>query len=214
MWRKTINAFSRKSAYICDFVASISNTRGTIYYDSFITARESSWNIRKHNINHNLLLNRLISNNHPAYKAVVFDKDGTLICFDTMWIPWAKYVAHRCVDSTSFRIIHSLSKALNVELREQIFSILGVCAQDSKTHPGLLAEGTTAQILEAISNMLISQGVPAKKAQQLTSRYINEHTVTPDHISPLHNLKELFTILRQHNIRIAVCTSDSRLGLL
>ncbi|KAF6774091.1 hypothetical protein AHF37_06263 [Paragonimus kellicotti] len=202
MWRKTVNAFSKKSNCVFNLIASVSNIRGTAFYDSFIIARESPKNTEGNNINHNLLLHRLISDSHPAYKAVIFDKDGTLICFNTMWLPWAKHVAR------------SISEALNVELHEQIFSILGVCAQNSEISPGLLAEGTTAQISEAITSLLISRKVPPGKAQELTSRYINEHTITPDHISPLHNLKELFTILRQHNIRIAVCTSDSRLGTL
>ena len=44
---------------------------------------------------------------------VIFDKDGTLVCFHTMWSPWATSLAAR------------MKRATGNDLTEQLYDLLG-----------------------------------------------------------------------------------------
>ncbi|TGZ62692.1 hypothetical protein CRM22_007285 [Opisthorchis felineus] len=134
----------------------------------------------------------------PVYKAIVFDKDGTLICFDSMWVPWAKQVAT------------SISAAVKLDVQEDIFTVLGVCSKTSRIQPGLLAEGTKSQICEAITGILTRKNISRAHAHEISAHHINCCIPQPQHVNQLEDLRQLFTVLRQHDIRVAVCTSDSR----
>ncbi|OON21850.1 hypothetical protein X801_02249, partial [Opisthorchis viverrini] len=127
------------------------------------------------------------STKRPVYKAVVFDKDGTLICFDSMWVPWAKQVATR------------ISAAVKLDVQEEIFTVLG-----------LLAEGTKSQICEAITGILTRKNISRADAHEISAHHINRCIPQTQHVNQLEDLPQLFTVLRQHDIRVAVCTSDSR----
>ncbi|EJW75985.1 hypothetical protein WUBG_13105, partial [Wuchereria bancrofti] len=70
---------------------------------------------------------------------VIFDKDGTLICFHSTWVPWAINVAKK------------ISEAINMNVEKEIYSLLGLHEKEQKVKSGLLAEGTMAQIRDAIA---------------------------------------------------------------
>lgn len=51
---------------------------------------------------------------------------------------------------------------MNVE--QEIYSLLGLHEQEQRVQPGLLAEGTMAQIRDAIARLLIDRGIEASEA--------------------------------------------------
>uniref|UniRef100_A0A915PC07 Uncharacterized protein n=1 Tax=Setaria digitata TaxID=48799 RepID=A0A915PC07_9BILA len=134
---------------------------------------------------------------------VIFDKDGTLICFHAIWVPWAINVAKR------------ISETTNMDVEAEIYSLLGLHKEERRVQPGLLAEGTMSQIRDAISRLLINRGIEAADAVKhvmaaiLESSDCNEHSV-----KEIFDLRSLFLQLRENGIKIAICTSDSRKGTI
>uniref|UniRef100_A0A915JU91 Uncharacterized protein n=1 Tax=Romanomermis culicivorax TaxID=13658 RepID=A0A915JU91_ROMCU len=87
------------------------------------------------------------------FSLIIFDKDGTLIRFDSMWIPWVRKLAS---------IIKNESKLKGVD--EDIFKLLGYSRKENQVKPGLLASGTTAQIKVALRGYLKSRGMQDTEA--------------------------------------------------
>ncbi|GAA47272.1 pyrophosphatase ppaX [Clonorchis sinensis] len=75
---------------------------------------------------------------------------------------------------------------------------------------GLLAEGTKSQICEAITGILTKKNISRAYAHEISAHHINCCIPQPQQVNQLEDLPQLFTVLRQHDIRVAVCTSDSR----
>ncbi|KAL3982010.1 Haloacid dehalogenase-like hydrolase family protein [Acanthocheilonema viteae] len=134
---------------------------------------------------------------------VIFDKDGTLICFHSTWVPWAINVAKKISESTK----------MNIE--QEIYSLLGLHEMEQRVQSGLLAEGTMAQIRDAIARLLINRGIEAAEVLKHVMAAILEANEASGHnVKEIFNLRLLFQQLRDHGIKIAVCTSDSRKGTL
>lgn len=134
---------------------------------------------------------------------VIFDKDGTLICFHSMWVPWAIHVARR------------ISEAINMNIEAEVHTLLGLCKEEQRVHSGLLAEGTMAQIRDAIARLLISRGIDATEAVEHVMAAIHESNKSNvKSVKGVCDVRSLFRQLRDNGIKIAICTSDSRQGTL
>ncbi|KAK4475945.1 hypothetical protein MN116_001184 [Schistosoma mekongi] len=140
----------------------------------------------------------LVSSKRPLFKSVIFDKDGTLVCFNSMWMPWAKNIANNI----------SCEIAQNIE--SEILTTLGCCPKTHIINPGVLAEGTKEQIIIILTDLLVSHGIPRSMAQIIVGRHVQVPTLVPDQIVQLHDLKSMFTTLKEHSVMTAICTSDSR----
>ncbi|PAA78948.1 hypothetical protein BOX15_Mlig009934g2, partial [Macrostomum lignano] len=144
------------------------------------------------------LHDKLVHNRSLRYRLVIFDKDGTLVCFHSMWAPWARGLANRLV------------KASGLDVAAKVYGILGVCEQTQRAGPGLLAEGTKAQMRVALAQMLAHEGMDKAKATAIVEACVPEPATDAEHVKELHDLSQLFEVLRQHGVKIAVCTSDQR----
>ena len=78
---------------------------------------------------------------------------------------------------------------------------------------GMLAEKTHPYIKEKVVEMLVKQGFHEWEAKKVLEKTWKD---TPENmqIKMTGNLRDLFSRLREKNIKIAICTSDSREGTL
>ncbi|KAL5022044.1 hypothetical protein ScPMuIL_001199 [Solemya velum] len=134
---------------------------------------------------------------------VIFDKDGTLICFHSMWSPWARKIAAK------------LSTASGLDIKDTVYNSLGYCSMTERVKPGMLAECTTTIIQEEMAKLLEKEGIEKDKAREIVkNNWVEGHTGDPEHLKSVTDVKTLFQILKGNNIKVAVCTADSRKGTM
>ena len=129
---------------------------------------------------------------------VVFDKDGTLIGFGTMWSDWAEELGRR------------LSEALDRDVRPPLYAMLGFdpATGDVAPHGGLAAT-PMARLRELTHAVLVADGVPADRATQAVDRAW--HAPDPETlVQPLGDLRALLLGIRAAGRRVAIATSDDR----
>uniref|UniRef100_A0A0N5C3E6 HAD family hydrolase n=1 Tax=Strongyloides papillosus TaxID=174720 RepID=A0A0N5C3E6_STREA len=132
---------------------------------------------------------------------IIFDKDGTLICFHAMWVPWV------------IGYVERIEKISGVYLSSTLYSRLGFCIEQRKVIPGLLAEGTMKQIKDTSLNVLMDYGVPNEECYKIinkVSKQMDEEQKNSKLIEEITDIRRLFITLKNDNIKIAICTSDSR----
>ncbi|GAB1602002.1 uncharacterized protein LOC115221581 isoform X1 [Argonauta hians] len=141
------------------------------------------------------------SSQRKKMSLVIFDKDGTLICFQSLWVPWAKNLAEK------------LSAATGIPLQKKVYDMLGYCTLSNKVVPGLLAEATGPIIKEELIKLLIKEGFSAQRAQELADENLEfaDHK-SSENLRSLADLQLLFNVLKQKKVKVAICTADSRKG--
>merc|ERR1712106_1100454 len=77
---------------------------------------------------------------------VIFDKDGTLVCFHTMWNSWCEELARRMCAET------------DTDMAGDVYELMGYDLDTKKIRMGMLAEKTHPYIKEKVVEMLIKQG--------------------------------------------------------
>ncbi|XP_076806175.1 phosphoglycolate phosphatase-like isoform X2 [Clavelina lepadiformis] len=139
--------------------------------------------------------------NHPnePIKLVIFDKDGTLTSFDSMWAPWCKEVANQLQQKTGFDVSNEAYRSFNYD------PVTG------KIGKGPLAENTHAHVHTDLASIL-SENYPFS--------YDEIYKIVFDVCKNLQSMKPVveatcdvtpvFSALKDSNIKIAVCTSDNR----
>ena len=127
---------------------------------------------------------------------VIFDKDGTLVCFHTMWTPWCTSLAAR------------MNRATGNDMAEQLYDLLGYDHNEQKVRIGPLAENTHPQIRDKIEEMLtISHDMTPKQAKQVVDHTWRE---TPEDmkIKLTGNLPELFIRLKNQGVKVRILFLD------
>lgn len=132
-------------------------------------------------------------------EVVIFDKDGTLVCFHTMWNSWCEELANRMNEETSS------------DLSTDVYELMGYDSETKKIGMGMLAEKTHPYIKQKVVEMLMKQGFNEWEAKQVLEKTWKD---TPENmqIKMTGNLRALFTRLQEKGIKVAICTSDSREG--
>uniref|UniRef100_A0A915NB30 Uncharacterized protein n=1 Tax=Meloidogyne javanica TaxID=6303 RepID=A0A915NB30_MELJA len=153
----------------------------------------------KADIGDQILINRKQQSN--KHSLVIFDKDGTLICFQSMWVPWTK------------ETVKNLCEASKLEIADEVYSLLGYCPIQERVRSGLLAHGTMQQIRERIKALLIECGMEEEEAFEMVSDSVTDcNTSCPKTLKQIHDLRALFSGLKELGLKIAICTADSRIG--
>jgi phosphoglycolate phosphatase len=129
---------------------------------------------------------------------VVFDKDGTLIEFGSMWSGWATTLAG------------SLSAATGRPIEAPLYAMLGFDPATGRiVAGGGLAATPMARLRERTLDVLVEAGL----TEQAAERALATAWHAPDPVGlarPLADLGVLFGRLRADGRRIAVATSDDR----
>ncbi|KAL3103277.1 hypothetical protein niasHS_002463 [Heterodera schachtii] len=140
---------------------------------------------------------------HPRPQLVIFDKDGTLICFHSLWVPWVRSFAEK------------VEEAGIDGIAPKVFHALGFCPVLKKVKRGLLAEGTMRQIRDRVVHLLVQNGLERGESLNVVEKAIHGTSEVPfaeRTVRQLHDLEGLFARLKELGIKIAICTADSRAG--
>jgi len=135
-----------------------------------------------------------------SFKAqgIIFDKDGTLIDFDTMWGGWVGYLADQ---------LHAIS---GLPVREPLCEAMGYDDANKKVlAQGKLAAATISELHQTTVEVIRSLGTNKKQAEQIVA----EGWCIPDPVilaKPVTDTRELFYKLYQQNIKIGIATADDR----
>jgi phosphoglycolate phosphatase-like HAD superfamily hydrolase len=129
---------------------------------------------------------------------VIFDKDGTLLDFHSIWSTRAIELGSR------------MERVTGLPLAEKLYGAMGFHAD---THwldtEGPLARGTMADLKALLFDVLLGSGLSHESA----ARTVTQIWYTPDALAelrPLADIPALFRALRESDMRIAVATMDDR----
>ena len=129
---------------------------------------------------------------------VVFDKDGTIIDFGSMWSGWA------------VALVGDLSAATGRPIAAPLYAMLGVDPVTGTVHPGGgLAATPMSRLRDRTRDVLVASGLSETDAE----RALEVAWHAPDPVAsarPVTDLRALFDRLRGSGRRIAVATTDDR----
>ena len=138
-------------------------------------------------------------------KVLVFDKDGTLIDFHTIW-------GSRMVSAAES--IVSACKGGD-DLRDRLFRTVGFSLERNRTLGcGPLATAPIAELETIVATVLYQAGISWDEAVTLSVEHLTKRMAAPpavDEIRPGANLVSLLGSFRDADIRLAVATTDNRL---
>jgi phosphoglycolate phosphatase len=130
-------------------------------------------------------------------RAVLFDKDGTLIDFRATWLPAYEAIVRRLVDSDE-------------QAADRLLTAGGYDRASGRIDPtSVLAAGTNVEIA-ALWAGLIGHDDVAALATRVNLEFM-QHAETS--LVPVTDLPALFRGLRRRGLRLGVATNDSELAL-
>ena len=135
-----------------------------------------------------------------AIDGVIFDKDGTLMEFQSFWLP------------VTYRVISRLCNeyGLDALIKKDCINALGIDENDCIDPEGQLAIGTYATISTSLQNVLLGHGKNVQSYQfqkEITQWFEEESEKQTCHFTT--DLKQLCDYLHEKNIHVAVATTDN-----
>jgi phosphoglycolate phosphatase len=138
----------------------------------------------------------LLKNFNP--KAIIFDKDGTLIDFDAMWGSWSLQLAER------------LQASIELDVRQALCECYGYDLSRRKVLPdGKLSCTPMWRLRELMFEVVASFGVTEIDASRAVARAWH----VPDPVllaRPFTDIQKLFLNIHRLGIKIAIATTDDR----
>jgi phosphoglycolate phosphatase len=138
---------------------------------------------------------------HPildGVDVVVFDKDGTLISFEAMWVGWARQLGGR------------LELATRRPVAGDVYATIGFDPTADRVVPGGPLAVATMDGIHELVGAVLRRWCPSVSAAR---RILAEAWDEPDPVAtavPLANLAALLGAIRATGRRIAVATTDDR----
>ena len=141
-------------------------------------------------------------------KAIVFDKDGTVVDFEKLWIPVTRAAAYAAAKEYG----------LPSELTEEYLSKLGIVDENTVDIKGAVPRGAHTEIVGYFAEKLAKIGVFPNKdelAYEVLIKYDREAKRKYGRIEPTcENAKEVLSSLRARGITLALITADNKAGAL
>lgn len=136
-------------------------------------------------------------------KGILFDKDGTLIDFYTVYVQAVKQLVDQLLAD------YGLSE--NSLLKEEL--LRGIGLQGDQVDPkGIMASGTSEDFAEAFSELLGNNHVDSRKLENLHSWISRELFLLTrsniDQMKQTADLPELLSQLQRYGIKVGIATAD------
>ena len=136
-------------------------------------------------------------NNSYSIKAVLFDKDGTLIDCNGAWFPIYMEIAKQLTNN-------------NIEKTRELIEAGGGDFYNKTLLSGsVLSAGTTTEICETWAKVLVD--INPEQIEQCYNKVSSE--LLPKYMVEIVNTKSLFDELSQMGIKVGIATMDSVSGL-
>ncbi|AOM83502.1 HAD family hydrolase [Salisediminibacterium beveridgei] len=142
-----------------------------------------------------------IGNHTLPIDTVIFDKDGTLVDFESLWFTW--------LDD-----IHSyLTSSFSIEdpnFKDELYQALGIAGRDIDPMSPL-AIGSLNDSKVIISFKLYIKGVPWDQAVELVTKsidYANERQSKSDAIRPVQGIERVLEEMKSIGMKLGVMTAD------
>lgn len=105
-----------------------------------------------------------------------------------------------------------MEQITGLQLRSILLENLGVCTDSKKIRMGILGDGTPTQVKSKLTEVLLKNGLTYEESMLIVNQTWKEckYLLEANTKSSDHEVKKLFKILKQNNIRIAVNTADYR----
>lgn len=131
-------------------------------------------------------------------RAVIFDKDGTLIDFDFMWGTWTLQLAER------------LKSVTNLDARQALCSSYGY----DLVHKKILPDGKlTYTSMWRLREMMVEVAQSLGLSENASRCAVEEAWFVPDPVAlakPFTDIRRLFANITRRGIKIAIATTDDR----
>src|SRR5699024_3037253 len=133
---------------------------------------------------------------------ILFDKDGTLLDFRSLWIDWSKYIIQSVCFSANLNSGEEacLSNALGVDWDTGDWDI-----------EGPLAIGSTQDLVIILTHQLYKSGISWHKSFEIVASSfmeVNNKWDWTKHVKPISGLIDFLKNCRKFRLKLGVITSD------